>query len=45
MTKQKRSNRPATKKTIARATKVRQKRRTYHAKLGRPIQQQTSSIK
>ena len=43
MTKQKKSNRPATKKTIARATKVRQKRRTYHAKLGRPIQQKNSS--
>jgi hypothetical protein len=41
MTKTKRSIRP-TKKTTARATKVRQKRRTYHAQLGRPIQQTTS---
>ena len=39
MTKSK-SNRP-TKKTTARATKVRQKRRTYHAQLGRPSQQDT----
>ena len=36
MTKSKRSLRP-TKTTTARANKVRQKRRTYHAKLGQPI--------
>ena len=36
MTKSKRPIRP-TKTTTARATKVRQKRRTYHAKLGQPI--------
>jgi len=33
MTKSRKVNRP-TKTTTARATKVRQKRRTYHAKLG-----------
>ena len=40
MTKKK-SIRP-TKTTTARATKVRQKRRTYHAKLGQPIKLTTS---
>lgn len=36
-----RSNRP-TKTTTARANKVRQKRRTYNAQLGRPTKQTTS---
>ncbi len=42
MTKSKKVNRPI-KKTTARANKVRQKRRTYHAQLGRSTQQHTNT--
>ncbi len=42
MTKSKKVNRP-TKTTTARANKVRQKRRTYHAKLGQPTKLTTTS--
>jgi len=41
MTKSKKVNRP-TKTTTARANKVRQKRRTYHAQLGQPTQRTTT---